>query len=105
MSQPSEAEATFAQFLGQAREKLGDAAFSKIELTQFSNRRGTRYAKTQRLADALLEIVNEKFADIPLSTRQVFYQGVVCGACPNTATDYGRVQRLLVELRREGEVE
>ncbi len=63
-----------------------------------------RYRKTQALADVILDIVNVTFADLSLSTRQVYYQCVSRGAIKNEPAAYDRVQRLVVELRREGAI-
>jgi hypothetical protein len=40
-----------------------------------------------------------------MSTRQVFYQLVSRGTVANTPSDYDRIQRLLVHMRREGLVD
>lgn len=64
-----------------------------------------RYRKTQDLADAIHDIVNIQFADLSMSTRQVYYQCVSCGAVQNCESGYDKVQRLVVELRREGAIE
>lgn len=61
-----------------------------------------RYQKTRALADTILNIVNVTFADLSLSTRQVFYQVVSRGAVKNCQSGYDRVQRLLVDMRLEG---
>ena len=58
-----------------------------------------RYAKTQKLADEIEAIFAE--FDGVMSTRQVFYQAVSRGAVQNTNAAYGRVQRLLVDLRKD----
>lgn len=63
-----------------------------------------RYRKTQELADTILDIVNVTFSDLSLSTRQIYYQCVSRGAVPNNGTAYDRVQRLVVDLRRDGEI-
>ena len=59
-----------------------------------------RYAKTQTLADALVEIIDS--FDQTMSTRQVYYQAVSRGFVENCETSYTKVQRLVVELRRDG---
>jgi hypothetical protein len=61
-----------------------------------------RGRRTAELADAALRV----FADFDgsMSTRQVFYQLVSVGAVENTHRDYERVQRLLVNMRREHEI-
>jgi hypothetical protein len=59
--------------------------------------------KTLALRDATLTV----FAsfDGSMSTRQVFYQLVSRGAVVNTPAAYGTVQRLLVDMRRDGSVD
>jgi hypothetical protein len=42
--------------------------------------------------------------DGSMSTRQAFYQLVSCGAVENSPAAYDRVQRLLVDLRRDGTI-
>jgi hypothetical protein len=44
------------------------------------------------------------YPEMPMSTRQIFYQCVSLGAVANSETGYGRVQRLVVEMRRSGEI-
>jgi hypothetical protein len=64
-----------------------------------------RYARTQALADTILDVVNVSFAEMSLSTRQIYYQCVSRAALPNSTSSYNKVQRLVVDLRREGEIE
>lgn len=59
-----------------------------------------RYAKTQALADVIVEIVDT--FEQSMSTRQVYYQCVSRGAVENCDAAYNKVQRLVVELRRDG---
>jgi hypothetical protein len=58
--------------------------------------------KTIALRDAVLKV----FAsfDGSMSTRQLFYQLVSRGAVSNTPAAYGTVQRVLVDMRRDGSV-
>jgi hypothetical protein len=58
--------------------------------------------RTIELAQAALEV----FAgfDGSMSTRQVYYQLVSRGVIQNKSSEYERVQRLLVEMRRDGRV-
>jgi hypothetical protein len=74
----------------------------KMRQTTFSR---SRYRKTQLLADTILDIVNREFVELSMSTRQLFYQCVSRGAVPNSNASYDRVQRLVVDLRREGAIE
>ena len=50
---------------------------------------------------ALIEIVGEQQ---PMTVRQVFYQATVRGIIEKTEAGYGKVQRALVALRRNGEI-
>jgi hypothetical protein len=68
------------------------------------SRRG-RYQKTQALADTIIDIVNVEFAAWSVSTRQVYYQCISRGALTNCNSSYDKVQRLVVELRREGAID
>jgi hypothetical protein len=68
---------------------------------RISRKRG-RYRKTQQLADVVLDVLDG--FDGAMSTRQVFYQCVSRGAIDNNDTEYDRVQRLLVDMRRSGEI-
>ena len=63
-----------------------------------------RYAATQRLAAEILEVL-EEYAPRTMSTRQIYYQCVSHGAVQNCQAGYDRVQRLVVELRRSGDIE
>jgi hypothetical protein len=53
-------------------------------------------------AEALINIV---FEISPCTVRQVFYQATVRGVIEKTEAGYGKVQRLLVPLRRDGEID
>jgi hypothetical protein len=74
------------------------AAIEKSGPASFSHRR----RKTVALADVIVEV----FAafDGSMSTRQVFYQCVSRAAIENIPRNYDRVQRLLVDMRRSGEI-
>lgn len=61
-----------------------------------------RSKRTLALIDATLAVFDE--FDGSMSTRQVYYQLVSAGAVENCKADYNQVQRLLVELRRDGDV-
>lgn len=65
-------------------------------------RSGYLTARTQALADAILEALAR--IQGPMSTRQVFYQCVSRQAVENTEAGYSRVARLLVWLRRNGTI-
>lgn len=65
------------------------------------NRRGIG-ARTRALQTAILDELDT--FDGPMSTRQVFYRCVSCGAVANDEAGYDKVQRLLVNMRREGSV-
>jgi hypothetical protein len=62
-----------------------------------------RWKDTETLIATVLTVLD----DFPgtMSTRQVFYQCVSRGVIPNQANEYDRVQRLLVDLRRNDEIE
>jgi hypothetical protein len=57
---------------------------------------------TQALIDGIVRVF-EAF-DGSMSTRQTFYQLVSAGDIQNNTTAYDRVQRLLVDLRRDGTI-
>jgi len=63
-----------------------------------------RYKKTQDLADAILETL-ETYSTLSMSTRQIFYQVVSSGAVENKPAGYDKVQRLVVQLRRSGDID
>ena len=52
-------------------------------------------------AEALLEIAEEMQ---PCTVRQVFYQATVRGIVEKTEAGYAKVQRLLADMRRAGEL-
>lgn len=56
------------------------------------------------MADAIVEIVDE-YDPQSMSTRQVYYQCVSRGILANCEASYDKVQRILVELRRDGDIE
>lgn len=64
-------------------------------------RRGPRKS-TQALMDEVHEVLDD--FDGSMSTRQVYYQLVSRGAVENNDRSYDKVQRLLVQMRRDGEV-
>ena len=58
--------------------------------------------KTLELIEAIESVFDE--FDGSMSTRQVYYQCISRGAVQNRPSEYDRVQRLLVELRRDGTI-
>jgi hypothetical protein len=74
---------------------------SVYEASPIKRRRATK-AEMEARADALIEIV-EEFT--PCTVRQVFYQATVRGVIEKTEAGYGKVQRLLADLRRDGEID
>jgi hypothetical protein len=57
---------------------------------------------TKLLVEAIVGVFDT--FDGPMSTRQTFYQLVSAGDIQNSSEAYGRVQRLLVDLRRDGTI-
>lgn len=51
--------------------------------------------------DALLEIAE---ANKPATVRNLYYRAVVAGIVPKTEAGYGRVQRTLAQMRRDGQM-
>jgi len=70
--------------------------------TRRAPRAGYIWGKTKLLTSAILDVLNR--VNSPMSTRQVFYQCVSIDAVEATTSGYGRVQRLLVDLRRSGTI-
>lgn len=68
------------------------------EARPVKRRRATNAEMDLRNA-GLLEIVSEM---APMTVRQVFYQAEVRGLVEKSEAGYGKVQRALVELRRQG---
>ncbi|MBX3197261.1 MAG: hypothetical protein KF850_34430 [Labilithrix sp.] len=64
-------------------------------------RRGPRRATTA-LMGHVLDVLDA--FPVKMSTRQLYYQLVSRGAVENTPRSYERVQRLLVQMRRDGDV-
>ena len=64
--------------------------------------RGALGKKTKDLIRAIQEILER--IKSPMTTRQVFYQCLSSHAVPATAGGYNQVQRLLVDLRRNGTI-
>lgn len=62
--------------------------------------RATKHAVSERL-DSLVEIVQEIQ---PCTVRQVFYQATVRDLVEKSESGYGKVQRALVALRRDGRI-
>ena len=65
------------------------------------HRQGTTADEMEARYDALEAIVDEIS---PCSVRQVYYQAVVRGLVEKTEAAYGKVQRALVILRRDGDI-
>lgn len=61
-----------------------------------------RSLKTIKLAESAMEVFDT--FDGSMSTRQVFYQLISRGCIENKQSDYDRTQRLLVDLRRRGDI-
>lgn len=75
---------------------------SKSGPDSISPRRRGKSRKTVALAGTILDIF-ETFEG-SMSTRQVFYQCVSRGAVPYNPKEATRVQRLVVEMRRDGQI-
>jgi len=67
------------------------------------NKRKRFYRKSQVVIDAIKK--NLDSIDGAVSTRQMYYLLISIGVIPPTNSGYNKVQRLLVELRREGIIE
>ncbi len=68
--------------------------------SHIKRKRATK-AEMEARSDALLEIL---FEIQPATVRQVFYQATVRGIIDKTESGYTKVQRMLVDLRRAGEL-
>jgi hypothetical protein len=67
-----------------------------------SRRRRRTRAEMERIRDGLYDIVEARH---PITNRGVFYQAVKVGLVDKTEQEYkGTVSRLLVDMRREGEL-
>ncbi len=73
-----------------------------VYVASLINRRRATKAEMEARAEALIDIV---FEISPCTVRQVFYQATVRGVIEKTEAGYGKVQRLLVQLRRDGEID
>ena len=69
--------------------------------SHIKRKRATKAEMAAR-ADALIEIVEDV---APATVRQVYYQATVRGVMEKTESGYDKVQRMLANLRREGEVD
>src|SRR5215472_9156599 len=58
--------------------------------------------KTLELRQTIITVLDE--IEGSLSSRQLFYQCISRGACENTKADYGKVQRCVLDMRRDGVV-
>ncbi len=74
---------------------------SVTQLRQAAVRRGPR-KRTLALMEEVRAVLDE--FDGSMSTRQIYYQLVSRGAVQNRSTEYDRVQRLLVTMRRDGAI-
>jgi len=72
-----------------------------VKMRQATVSRG-RYRRTEILTAAIVDVF-EGFAG-SMSTRQVYYQLVSRGNVENCTRSYDRVQRLLVTMRRDGNI-
>lgn len=73
---------------------------SAYQTRQIKRVRATKTAMEERrtaIADIVIEIA-------PCTVRQVFYQATVRGIVEKTEEGYGKVQRMLVEMRRNGDI-
>jgi hypothetical protein len=62
-----------------------------------------RYRKTVALAKTIVDVL-DAYPTLSMSTRQIYYQCVSSGAVTNCVASYDKVQRLVVQLRRSGEI-
>ncbi len=81
-----------------AREHLRGAG---TYVTSPIKRKRATKAEMEARSDALLEIVSEIK---PATVRQVFYQATVRGIINKTESGYTKVQRMLADLRRAGDL-
>jgi len=70
------------------------------EASPIKRRRASKVEMEQR-REALFQIVS---AMQPMTVRQAFYQATVKGIIDKTEAGYGKVQRLLVDMRRAGQI-
>ena len=70
------------------------------EASPVKRRRATQAEMAER-RDALYEIVAEQQ---PMTVRQVFYRATVRGIVEKTEDGYSKVQRMLADMRRDGEL-
>ncbi len=71
------------------------------ETSHIKRRRATK-AEMEDRAEALIDIVEEI---APATVRQVFYQATVRNVIEKTEAGYAKVQRMLADLRRDGEID
>lgn len=76
---------------------------SKTDPVNICPRRRGCSKTTIALNAVVLQILKD--FDISMSTRQMYYQLVSRGAVENSQRAYGRVARLLVSMRRNGEID
>lgn len=74
------------------------SASALYETSHIKRIRATRASMEERREGLLAILVEQQ----PMTVRQVFYQATVRGLIEKTEAGYGKVQRALVEMRREG---
>jgi hypothetical protein len=83
-----------------ANPEMFQKAKGVYKASQIKRGRATK-GEMEARAEALINIVLEVS---PCTVRQVFYQATVRGVVEKTEAGYGKVQRLLVQLRRSGKI-
>jgi hypothetical protein len=74
-----------------------------VAMNVISTRRRRTQAEMDDIRTGIIDIVT---SDAPMTVRQVFYRCVVAGLVEKTEQEYqGTVARLLLELRRDGEID
>ena len=85
-----------------ARARRGDdIIMSAAYLTSPIKRRRATNDEMQKRRVALAAIVADT---APCIVRQAYYQATVRGVVEKTEAGYGKVQRMLVEMRRDGDI-
>jgi hypothetical protein len=80
-------------------EEVSDEGTSAVYAASRIKRGRASKAEIQSRRQALYDIVDEQK---PMTVRQVFYQATVRGIVEKAETGYDKVQRDLVEMRRDG---
>jgi len=91
----------FGMAMGESNKPDKKTHPSVYEASQIKRGRATK-AEMESRAEALIDIVDEI---APCTVRQVFYQATVRGVVEKTEAGYGKVQRQLAQLRRDGEID